>query len=312
MLIISLLISIRGFHMLSLNIIGCGKLGKTIGKLIVQNNAARVVGIVNSTLQSGIVSANFVGQGIACENIHALPKAEIYLIATKDDLISDIANRLHAEPMKAGTIIFHCSGTLSSEILIKLKEKNCLIASIHPIKSFANPEQAISTFTGTYCAIEGDHEALHTITNLFQKIGGKVFSIDKNNKSIYHVGGVIANNYLVTLHYQAVQCYVKAGFDTSTAKQIVSKLMSEAMNNVNNASHSKALTGPIQRGDVKTVFQHITTLKKDSSLSTMKDIYSSMGKGTLAFSAHTPIIQNQLLDVLNDKSIDSINLKAKL
>lgn len=287
--------------MLSINIIGCGKLGKTIGKLIVKNNAGNVLGIVNSSLASGKKSAEYLGEGIAFESVNELPKADFYFITTKDDLIEEMANKLHtANVLKPGATVLHCSGSLSSSVLNKVKENDCFVASIHPIKSFANPGRAISTFHGTYCAIEGDERAVLILTSFFQQMGAITFPIKKENKSIYHAGGVIANNYLVTLHYQAMQCYMKAGVDKEIAKGIVSMLMKDAFDNLNNFSHTQALTGPIQRGDIKTVSTHVSLLKQDASLLATKDIYLSMGRGTISFTEHELSIKNKLMDVFSE------------
>lgn len=299
--------------MFSTNIIGCGRLGKTIGKLIIQNNAGKVFGIVNSSIESGKISAEYIGEGTAFKSIDELPKTDLYFITTKDDLIEEIANKLHtANVLKPDAIVLHCSGSLSSDILNIVKKNNCFIASIHPIKSFANPERAVSTFNGTYCAIEGDEYAISLLTSFFQKIGAITFPIKKENKSIYHSGGVIANNYLITLHYHAMQCYIKAGVDKEIAKKIVSMLMKDAFDNLNNSSHIQALTGPIQRGDIKTVSGHISSFKQDSSLPDTKDIYLSMGRGTLSFTKHELGIKNKLMDVLDAKPCDDSILKAKL
>ena len=175
------------------------------------------------------------------------------------------------------------------------------IASIHPIKSFANPSKTIETFNGTYCSIEGDEKAIFILTSLFQKIGAIIFPIKKENKSLYHAGGVIANNYLITLHYQAMQCYIKAGVDQDIAKKIVSQLMKDALDNVNNSPHHQALTGPIQRGDMKTVSKHINSLKQDILSPELKDIYLSLGRGTLPFTNHELSIKNKLKNLLTEE-----------
>lgn len=299
--------------MFSINIIGCGKLGKTIGKLITQNNTGKVLGIICSSLESGKKSVEYIGDGIAFKNLDELPTADLYLITTKDDLIEEIANNLHTgNVLKPGTIVLHCSGSLTSDVLDKVKKDKCFVASVHPIKSFANPERAILTFAGTYCAIEGDEHAISILTPFFQKIGAITFPIKKENKSIYHAGGVIANNYLITLHYQAMQCYTKAGIDKEIAKKIVSMLMKDAFDNLNNSSHIQALTGPIQRGDIKTVSRHVSSLKQDSSLPTTKDIYLSMGRGTIPLTNHGLSTKVKLMDVLNEEPSDNSAPKAKL
>lgn len=301
--------------MLSANIIGCGKLGKTIGKLLAQYDALSLQGVVNSSIDSARNSVAYLGKGIPCENLHSLPKSDIYFITTKDDLIEESACKLqNSNILCKGNIILHCSGSLTSDVLNKTKESKCFVASVHPIKSFAQPDQAVTTFNGTYCAIEGDQEAITVLTQIFQKIGGIVFPIKKENKKIYHAGGVIANNYLVTLHYHATQCYINAGVDKEIAQKIVSMLMKDAFDNLSRLPHHQALTGPIQRGDVNTIIKHTSSLDQVSSLKETKDIYLSMGRGTLSFIDHELPINKKLHDVLAEESFfENINItNAKL
>lgn len=289
--------------MLSANIIGCGKLGKSIAKLLIQNAAVSITGIVNSSINSGVAAVEYVGEGRAFASINELPPADIYFITTKDDLIEEMAHKLQtANILKPGAIVLHCSGSLSSDALNKVKESKCYIASVHPIKSFANTSQSVSTFAGTYCAYEGDKEAISILIPIFEKIGATLFPIKKENKKIYHAGGVIANNYLVTLHYHATQCYINAGVDKEIAKKIVSMLMKDALNNINSLSHNQALTGPIQRGDINTVSSHADSLKQDVALNDTRDIYLSMGRGTLTLVNHQPSIKNRLQNILTDET----------
>jgi prephenate dehydrogenase len=71
----------------TVNIIGAGKLGKTIMKLIVLKEAGTVQGVCNSSLSSSKAAVEFIGQGKAYANISNLPAADITFITTPDDSI---------------------------------------------------------------------------------------------------------------------------------------------------------------------------------------------------------------------------------
>lgn len=277
-----------------INFIGCGRLGKTIAYLFNINKNAEISGILCSTPTSTFAACNFIGSGIPCNTMKELPKAEIYFITTRDDIISKICDELIEENV-SGSIIVHCSGSLSSEILIKAKQAGCFVASIHPMKSFANPEENIKSFPGTYCAIEGDEYAVSVISDLFTKIGAHVFQIDKKQKHLYHVAGVMANNYIVTLHHTATQCYEQAGIDKKTATQIASMLATQALNNINAMNHEKALTGPLQRGDAKTLATHMLAL---SRFPLMQNLYRYLGLATLPLTNHSKSKKDAIEEVL--------------
>ena len=268
-----------------INFIGCGKVGKTFGKLLHTNKLAQINGVVNTSIETALAAVDFIGEGAAFPSIQELPPADIYFITTTDDAIEITANHLAQENiLKAGNIVLHCSGSHSSEILQAAKKRGCHALSIHPNKSFASPEESVNSFSGTYCAIEGDEPALSAISTLFEKMGATLIPINKENKSLYHTASVFANNYLVTLHYQAVQSYTDSGVDEVTAKKMVNMLMTETLKNIDNLSREKALTGPIQRGDTQTVKNHLFALK---SKALVKRIYSCLGLATLSLTKHS-------------------------
>src|SRR4051794_6847976 len=73
----------------TLNIIGCGKVGKTLGRLWTEHGGFRVQDVLNRSLESGTEAISFVGAGRAVENYAGLRAADVYMIATADDRIAD-------------------------------------------------------------------------------------------------------------------------------------------------------------------------------------------------------------------------------
>ncbi len=283
--------------MTTINCIGCGKLGKTILKLIADNQLAKINDIANQSHQSAKAAVEFIGQGNAISKLDELSPADIYFIATRDDTIQKVCEELvRKNLLKPGAIVVHFSGSLSSDILLSARNAQCFIASAHPIKSFAQPSIVVANFSGTYVAIEGNPEAMPAISELFKGIGGVVFNIKKENKRQYHAAMVIANNYLTTLHYQAVENLKSSGVEENIAKKLVSMMMSDSLNNVNRLSHKEALTGPIQRGDAMTIKGHMEALKHDPI---NKAIYAALGKGTLPLTSHGPSEKKELEKILS-------------
>jgi len=305
---IKLIIHLENKYMKTINCIGCGRLGKTILRLIVDNQVAKINEVVNQSLQSAEAAIKFVGQGKAVSTLDALSPADIYFITTRDDTVQHICEELARNNLlKPHSIVIHFSGSLTSDVLLSARNVGCFIASIHPVKSFANSEVAVNHFSGTYMAIEGDTEAMPVVNELIQGIGGVAFSIKKESKRQYHAGMVIANNYLTTLHYQAVKSLKESGVEESIAKKLVSMLMGDSLNNVNKFDHKTALTGPIQRGDAVTVKGHMEALRHDPI---SKAIYTALGKGTLSLTTHELSIKNKLERVLSgveeDKKEDTV------
>ncbi|KTD31406.1 MULTISPECIES: Rossmann-like and DUF2520 domain-containing protein [Legionella] len=271
--------------MLDINFIGCGKVGKTLGRLITMHQLGNVKDVVTTSLKSAEAAVEFIGAGKGCTNYSELSPADIYFITTQDDQIEMACNELLAEAkIKEGAIFIHCSGSLSSEALREVGQIRCYAFSVHPVKSFANPKLSAEHFSGTYCGYEGDEVAFPVLHRLFAGMGAILFPVTKAQKAIYHAAGVIANNYLVGLHHVASECYQFAGVDEKIAYQITSMLMQDALQNLQQFDHKKALTGPLQRGDIDTIRRHLSQL---ITLPQINAVYTSLGKAIIPITEHT-------------------------
>lgn len=237
----------------TLNIIGCGKVGSTLGKLWAASGVLSVQDVLNQTLESGERAVEFMQAGRAVRDWNELRSADVFMIATPDDQIQPSCEALAGSGLLgAGKIVFHCSGALPSSVLKPAAERGAAIASIHPIRSFASPEQAANSFAGTFCGMEGESAALDLLVGAFAAIGGKTVAVDAEFKSVYHAAAVFASNYLVTLLDVAVQAYGRAGISEEVALQLMEPLVRGTVDNIFRLGPTDALTGPIARGDIAT------------------------------------------------------------
>ncbi|RJF95378.1 Rossmann-like and DUF2520 domain-containing protein [Noviherbaspirillum saxi] len=237
----------------TMNIIGCGKLGMTLGRLWTTHQVFAIQAIMNRSQASTEKAIAFMQAGVAASDIRNMPPADAWLIATPDDDIASSCDALAASgKLKQGDIVFHCSGALPSSILAAATRAGAAISSVHPIRSFADPAQVAASFGGTFCGIEGDAEALNVLQAAFGAIGARTIPIDANFKTLYHAAAVFASNYLVTVLDVAVQAYVKAGIPEEAALQLMEPLVRGTVDNVFRLGTTKALTGPIARGDIAT------------------------------------------------------------
>lgn len=291
---------------LIINIIGAGNLGKTIGHLLVKNQLVKVKGVCNTSADSAASAIRFIGEGNYYAKISELPEADITFITVPDDSIPSISEVLSNNPfLKKGSVVIHCSGSLGSEALLAVKNRGCYTASIHPMRSFAKPESSIDEYNGTWCAMEGDPEAILPIGKLFNSIGSISYEINKEKKSLYHAAGVIASNYLVTLSQQAQLCMESAGIEKDMAMSMIINIMRGTVSNLEKTkSFERSLTGPIQRGDISTLKKHMNSFDTEEQ----KNLYALLGRATLAFTNHNDQKKQELDAVLREgESATNIN-----
>ena len=265
----------------SLQIVGCGHVGKVLGRLWHASGRFRIDGILNRSRASAERACAFIGAGEPVALARELrPAADVLLIATRDDAIQSSAERLAREAqLRPGALAFHVSGALCSQALAPLREQGLHVASVHPVASFADPEAAYRDFAGTYCGIEGDAPAYEAIGNAFEAIGARLFSIDAREKTVYHAGAVIACNYMVTLVEAGLRCYEQAGVPGEVARRVLEPLVSKTLGNVFRHSPAEALSGPIARGEVQVVADQLAALH--ASNPALAELYRVLGALTL-------------------------------
>ena len=269
--------------MKTLNVIGAGRVGRTLASL--WNSAATfaIQDVLARTAGSAQAAVAFIGAGHASAALESLRAADVWLIATPDREIAGAADRLaSAGLLRDAGVVFHCSGSIASLELRAATAAGARVASVHPLKSFADPREAVRTFAGTYCAAEGDSEALSMLVPAFEAIGGRICRIDARHKTLYHAASVLVSNDLTALMESGLRCYEQAGLDRETATRMMEPLVRGALDHVLALGTVRALTGPIARGDDPVVKRHLETLGAwDERIAA---IYRELGKVALDLS----------------------------
>ena len=237
----------------SLNIIGAGQVGRVLGRLLAGADGITVQDVLTRSLASAQAAVDFIGAGTPVDRYAALRRADVTMLAVSDDQIGPACAALVAEGRQAGAIVFHCSGALASNLLLAASQAGASVASVHPIRSFADPSQVAASFDGTYCGIEGDALALAFLTPALIAIGARPVPIDPAAKTVYHAAAVFASNYLVTVLDASLRAYQAAGIPEAVARELAAPLITETVANVLRLGAAPALTGPIARGDMATV-----------------------------------------------------------
>jgi predicted short-subunit dehydrogenase-like oxidoreductase (DUF2520 family) len=106
-------------------------------------------------------------------------------------------------------------------------------------------------------------------------LGGTAMWVAEHDRARYHAALAHGANHLVTLVSQAMELLREAGADDPAA--VLRPLLGAALDNAL-AYGDAALTGPIVRGDVKTVAAHLRTLA-GSSPETLES-YVAMARAT--------------------------------
>ena len=138
------------------------------------------------------------------------------------------------------------------------------------------PRSKPASFAGVWCAAEGDNGAIRVMKQLSKILGSNVFEISKKEKVLYHTAGVFASNYLVVLMAVVNEIASILQLPQSDVWKIYLPIMRQTMTNVVSTTPRRALTGPIVRGDLVTVKNHLKALSK-GSLKHLVQLYAALG-----------------------------------
>jgi len=246
----------------SLNIIGPGRVGRTLGALLQRASLCTVQDVLSAELATAEAAVAFIAAGRAVRVLGDLRAAQVWLLTPPDAAIASVATALAATGrVRKGDIVFHCSGSQPSSVLAPLAAAGAHIASVHPLKSFAEPANAIKTFSGTHCAAEGDAQALAVLTPWFEQLGAEVAVINSAGKTLYHAASVLVCNDLTALMEAGLCAYAGAGLDRATAQAMMEPLVRETLDNIFALGTTRALTGPVARGDADVLARQLAALQ---------------------------------------------------
>ena len=270
-----------------MNIVGCGKLGRTLARLWTEHSTLTIQGVLNRAPEHTSTALAFIGAGHAVDCFASLQPAQYTLIGAGDDQIATCCEQLAASGvLRPGDIVFHCSGALPASVLAAARACGALIASAHPLASFANPAQLAQHFSGSWCTLEGDDGAVASLERAFAQIGALTQRISSEHKLVYHAAAVFASNYLVTVLDAALQAAQLAGISSGNASRMLAPLIEESVRNVLQHGAAQALSGPIRRGDYQTVRRQQSALaQKDAVLG---EFYRQLAQATARLAQRPP------------------------
>lgn len=280
--------------MRSIGIAGTGRVAQALGRLLVQHDQP-VVAIAGRNPERAAQAAAFLGGSTNSIRLQELPKAASHvLIAVSDAAIEPVASILSGSGFQRG-VALHTCGATGPEALQVLARAGVSCGALHPMQSFATPEQALASLPGSVFAIDGTPRALDWATSIVCLLGGQTIHIGPEHRAIYHAAAAMAGNYVITAVYAALKALEAAQIDPSTALRSLAPLVRVSAENALRLGPVAALTGPIQRGDSGTVLAHLQGLERCSP--SVKEFYRAAGLVTLEIATQRGLTSERAADI---------------
>jgi len=239
--------------------IGAGPVG-TAFAVNLSKHGYQIIGVFDVVKEAAQRFADDVSGCQIYENAQELvDSADMVFITTPDDIIPRVAAELK---WRAEQSAVHCSGASTVHSLDSAREQGAMVGAIHPCQTFAGREQAIANLPGSTFAIEAEEPLKTTLTEIAKSLNGDWVYLTSEDKALYHAAACIACNYFYTLVKIATDLWQNFGKSTEEATKAYIPLLQGSVNNIANVGFPGCLTGPIARGDVKTIQRHLAALEK--------------------------------------------------
>jgi predicted short-subunit dehydrogenase-like oxidoreductase (DUF2520 family) len=219
-------------------VVGRGKVGKAL------HRAGRAAGL-------GVVLTSHRVRPVSTRR--ALREAELIVLAVPDDAIAETAASI-AEVAGARSIVVHCAGARSTDVLGACSARGLSVGVMHPLISFASARTSPSLRGATF-VIAGDRAAVRRARAFCRALGGTPVTAAIHGAR-YHAAAALVANGATALASVGVDILAGLGLDRPTAARAIGSLLSSVAANVARVGVPEALTGPIVRGDADTVARH--------------------------------------------------------
>jgi len=260
-------------------IIGAGNVGTALAVLF-KAAGHQLTGIASLSPSSAAAAAQRVNVAHGTDLLAFTKQAEVIFLTTPDRVIVEVCEQIVSQNgFSAGAIVAHTSGAHSSTILESAGQNGAYPLSFHPLQTFANPDAGIQNLPGSYITVEGHEKALPIARQLVEELGCKLLEIPTASKPLYHAAACIACNYFTTLVEEALQVMEAAGVCRDDGLPALYPLIEGTLKNIKRVGPTRALTGPIARGDASTVKIHLSALEK--KLPELMPFYKFLGLATV-------------------------------
>jgi len=235
-----------------------------------------------------------------CESLAQRIGAEgdpIVIFCVPDDDLAAVASEWSKSMDLTPSAVLHTSGVHSAQALAPWRERGVSVAAWHPLVAVAAPSRG--AFRGVWFGVDGDEVAVRIGGELAERLGGRTHVVRPEGRSHYHAAGVFASNYLVACLRIAADALRRASEDAEL--EALLPLAESALRNLGELGLRDGTTGPVARGDVRTVAAHLEVLDPRRAA-----LYRGLGLELLELTGDRlePAVRDQLAAELDPTGFD--------
>jgi predicted short-subunit dehydrogenase-like oxidoreductase (DUF2520 family) len=214
---------------------------------------------------------------------------DLLLLTVPDDMLENVVTQLvGAGAIREGQVVCHTSGRHGLAVLGSATAIGARPVAMHPAMTFTGTEIDLDRLSGCVFGMTAGDAERELAEGLVADLHGIPLWVPESKRTLYHAGLAHGANHLVTLVSQAMELLAASGAEDPAAT--LRPLLSAALDNAL-AQGDAALTGPIVRGDVRTVQAHLQDIAENAPATIPS--YVAMAKAT----ADRAVLDGRLLPI---------------
>jgi predicted short-subunit dehydrogenase-like oxidoreductase (DUF2520 family) len=242
---------------LRVGVIGAGRVGAVLGAALaaVGHDVVAAAGLSTASAER---AARLLPGVPLLPSDEVVAAADLVVLAVPDDTLPGlVAGLAETGAWRPGQLTFHTSGAHGLAVLAPAERAGVLPLALHPAMTFTGSVEDADRLTGTPFGVTSRPEHRPVAETLVLEMGGEPFWVAESDRRLYHAALVTGANHLVTLVAEAADLLRSAGVEDPA--RVLTPLLTAALDNGLRRG-DRGLSGPVSRGDVGTVADHLATL----------------------------------------------------
>ncbi|MCM1158495.1 MAG: DUF2520 domain-containing protein [Bacteroidales bacterium] len=263
---------------MKIGFIGAGKAGCSLGKYFQdkgQQADIQVAGYYSLSEEEARWAADFTDSAYFRDMQEVVLASDTIILSTPDGAVNEVWESLKKEQIN-GRIFCHLSGSLSSDVFSGIEDYGAYPVSMHPMFAFSSKESVYQQLNTVSFTLEGHKKAVFLWKSILEAMGNQAIEIAKEVKAKYHAAASMLSNHVAAVLSTGYGLLTECGFSEEEARSFSAVLVRNNVEQIIGQGCVGALTGPVERGDVRTVEKHLSVLPDNG-----KDIYLSCGRELL-------------------------------
>lgn len=242
----------------AIGFIGAGRLAQALG-LALQRAGQPVVAAASARPASARAMAARLPGCQALEPQALADACKLVFVTTPDAAIEPTVRALRWRP---GMAVVHCSGATDvDETLGPAAAQGAAVGGFHPMQTFADPEAAARSLRGCTITVEARDPALDVaLVALAAALGCPVNRLPPGMRARYHAAAGYGSQFINALLAEAARVWSSWGASEADAARALLPLARGTLAAIERAGIAGGMPGPVSRGDVHTVAQHVQAL----------------------------------------------------